>query len=125
MGAAIDETALAICIRETLETFLSDHSGLEEASVEVLDRDGQTFIDVEGFGFTLTLDPGPGYDDADDTADAARLVSDAAPDLLAALHGAKEMIRQLLRNHMASMPDGFSETEAAIDAAIAKAEGAA
>lgn len=92
MGTSVDENALAICVRETLYSHLASHPGLEQAEVEVLALDGRTLIDVEGFGFTLTLDPGPGFDDANDPADAAKLVTDCAPELLTAI---KRMIEAL------------------------------
>lgn len=56
MSAAIETRALTACIRDTLDIFLADHEGLRDAAVAV-DWDGQhcIFVEVEGFGFTLTL----------------------------------------------------------------------
>jgi len=83
MGAAVDEAALAACVRETLDTFLGDHPGLEHATVAVTGSAGCTLIDVEGFLFQLHLEGG--IDEPNDEADRAALQADMAPELLSAL----------------------------------------
>jgi hypothetical protein len=91
MGAAVDETALAICVRETLQGFLHDHEGLEAATVEVTGSDKCTLIDVEGFIFQLKLEGGH-LDSPNDEADRAMLLAGVGSELLNALKDAVDAL---------------------------------
>lgn len=59
----------------------------------------------------------------DDDVHALGQVFAAAPALLEAAVAAQEGMRQLLRNHIASMPDEASHAEELLEAAIAAARG--
>lgn len=54
----IDVEALRSCVRDTLETFLADHDGLEFAEVQVLETASETGacdLTVDGHRFTVML----------------------------------------------------------------------
>lgn len=52
----VDRSALLNCIRETLDTFLGDHLGLEHAEVSVAPNDATAFdVTVDGVRFTLGI----------------------------------------------------------------------
>ncbi|RSU21229.1 hypothetical protein [Sphingomonas koreensis] len=59
-GQAVEETALVLCVRRTLEMFLNDHPELEEVGVEIVPEEltpdplAITLV-VAGHEFTLKL----------------------------------------------------------------------
>lgn len=59
MGAAVEPAALAACIRDTLEMFLADHPGMEEADLSVSDTspdwNGHPTIRLEVIGHAFEL----------------------------------------------------------------------
>lgn len=59
MGQSVETPALARAIADTLETFLPDHPGCEEAEITVQHLAGETWIYVNGVLFRLLLEPPP------------------------------------------------------------------